>query len=352
MPSSAYACFEGDAGDIRYNDDESVAEYCNGAMWVAFPKSAASDADPCEDPTGVKGDIFYNDDNLVMQWCDGNVWHPMGPIGGITGAGCTSPAGNAGDMIYNDDESVLQYCEGNGWVAVVDAFVPSDVANLEVWLDGADSNSIIVESGEVTKWTDKSGGTDYSFLKRSGNTAPSYDLNNSRLLFNNTHLYFPGNVTNLTGQEATYFVVAEHNLAAPSGFDHMYGAFRFNGNEAFGSGLYVVNTNARFISRDGGSGTGPLLTHNASPYNNLKLFAGRAEPQNNIFKINRILVDSDPLSNVDAHGYWSSIGAGIGASGLGSFYDGYIYEILHYSDPLTDAQISQVENYLSLKWGI
>jgi hypothetical protein len=71
----------------------------------------------CDGPEGHEGDIVYNDDFNVMQFCSATGWKGMGPAGD-GGASCGSPSGNAGDVMYNDDLNVLQYCEGDDWVAI------------------------------------------------------------------------------------------------------------------------------------------------------------------------------------------------------------------------------------------
>lgn len=47
----------------------------------------------CTSPAGSKGDIIYNADHAVMQYCDAaDNWRSMGPIGGPPGASCdTTP---------------------------------------------------------------------------------------------------------------------------------------------------------------------------------------------------------------------------------------------------------------------
>ena len=44
----------------------------------------------CSAPTGKEGDMMYNNDHHVMQYCDGNYWQPMGKIGGDPSSGLTA----------------------------------------------------------------------------------------------------------------------------------------------------------------------------------------------------------------------------------------------------------------------
>lgn len=70
----------------------------------------------CSAPAGQGGDIVYNQDERVLQWCDGDDWYAAGQIGPAgPNDGCLNPAGVGGDMIYNDAEDLLQYCDGDHW---------------------------------------------------------------------------------------------------------------------------------------------------------------------------------------------------------------------------------------------
>jgi hypothetical protein len=71
----------------------------------------------CAAPDGGKGDMIYNDDYSVMQYCNGAGWQAMGPQGN-GGAGCANPSGAAGDLVYNDDFNVMQFCEGDSWISI------------------------------------------------------------------------------------------------------------------------------------------------------------------------------------------------------------------------------------------
>ena len=51
---------------------------------------------------------------------------------------------------------------------------------------------------------------------------------------------------------------------------------------------------------------------------------------------------------MSAPGRYNQMGANAG----GSFYNGDIREVLHYSDALSDTEWLSVVNYLMQKWGI
>ena len=71
----------------------------------------------CSNPFGIQGEIVYNADFDVMQYCNGGDWIAMGPPGD-GGSPCASPAGLAGTLRYDNDNNTLMYCEGDEWIAV------------------------------------------------------------------------------------------------------------------------------------------------------------------------------------------------------------------------------------------
>ena len=113
--------FDGIIDDARIyssalGPNEIYSLYC--ATGGTCPGSTTS----CTGPDGLAGEIVFNTDYDVMQYCNGSAWIAMGPPGD-GGAACGSPAGLAGELRYDADSSVLIYCEGDDWV-VVNGHVP------------------------------------------------------------------------------------------------------------------------------------------------------------------------------------------------------------------------------------
>jgi hypothetical protein len=77
----------------------------------------------CSNPFGMKGELTYNADYNVMQYCNGGFWVAMGPAGD-GGSACSNPTGYAGTLRYDGDNDVLMYCEGDKWMGVA-AYKPS-----------------------------------------------------------------------------------------------------------------------------------------------------------------------------------------------------------------------------------
>ena len=76
--------------------------YCNGARWIAMGLlSPGAGGGGCSNPIGPEGDLVYNLDRHVYQYCDGDIWRAVGI--GVLG-GCTpDPAcPNVGDVCSGD----------------------------------------------------------------------------------------------------------------------------------------------------------------------------------------------------------------------------------------------------------
>lgn len=73
---------DGSEGDVLYNADYAVMQWCDGTGWNGFNRngSAPLNNDPCTNPAGQSGDLLYNRDDNVLQWCGGGVWHSAGPL--------------------------------------------------------------------------------------------------------------------------------------------------------------------------------------------------------------------------------------------------------------------------------
>jgi|GEM_PF-5851128 hypothetical protein len=77
--ASCLASPGGENGDIIYNSDNKVFQYCSDMDWIAM-HSPGSGTGGCSNPAAPEGSLFFNKDYRVLQGCAGSVWHAMGPI--------------------------------------------------------------------------------------------------------------------------------------------------------------------------------------------------------------------------------------------------------------------------------
>ncbi|MCB9996124.1 MAG: DUF1566 domain-containing protein [Rhodospirillales bacterium] len=118
MPTSAYAACSnpaGSEGDLIYNDDENVLQFCDGTNWNGL-NGGASGNGGCVNPARYEGAVVYNADFNVPQVCSGDTWVALGKDNAGAGSGgCSNPADDEGAIVYNDDFNVMQYCDGDTW---------------------------------------------------------------------------------------------------------------------------------------------------------------------------------------------------------------------------------------------
>ena len=110
---------EGAAGDVIYETNNNVVQYCNGTAWVnTGVKNGGADSSGCSDPNGDEGELVFNTSTGVMQFCNGADWVNMACADSATtgGGGCSTPEGSAGDLIYNTTASKLQFCDSTNWL--------------------------------------------------------------------------------------------------------------------------------------------------------------------------------------------------------------------------------------------
>ena len=225
---------------------------------------------------------------------------------------------------------------------------PTDIADLQVWLDAEDETTITFGTGiEVLEWADKSGNGyvfDDAFNSGIGPDRVAGGLNGKHVI----HYDNSGGDERLVSQDAallattqpyTFFVVCQWDNTPTSGFATVWesdgGPYMGRRND----GSYPLYTDA------GGSPSYPTNTFavsNATPY---------------IITIQYNDAGNDSLGRRDGVEQFSGIslgGADIGTlvyagSGLGQ-EDGFIAEFIIYDRALTATEILDVERYLRHKW--
>ena len=162
---------------------------------VLFSPGAARAA--CSNPAGNAGNMIYNNDHHVMQYCDTTNWIGMGP-NGAGGAGCSSPAGSEGHLMYNNDHHVMQYCNGANWQGMA----PNGgvlIAGLVGWWK--------LDDGSGTSAADSSGNGDAGAL--AGGTWTASGKIGGALTFNGTsdqvNIPSSANYNSTTGTWAFWF---------------------------------------------------------------------------------------------------------------------------------------------------
>lgn len=115
---SAYACTSptGVEGQMIYNIDYKVVQYCDGTNWIAAMDRGSYESGDCTNPVREEGAIIYNEAQNVPQVCIGG-WKALGSLNASAGTGgCSNPTRTEGTVIYNETDKIMQYCDGSQYV--------------------------------------------------------------------------------------------------------------------------------------------------------------------------------------------------------------------------------------------
>ena len=228
---------------------------------------------------------------------------------------------------------------------------PTDIPGCVLWLDAADTQAMTLSGSNVTTWIDKSG---------LGNNATSYNtpvltanaINGVQAISTSNLPYFTGSVS-VTGTTVTIFSVATTTRLQPNG-----------GNDQRLVSL-VNATNVDYGRTDGVIGlfnqyntssiatwrvSGPIA-NNAVVTNTPFLAVSKYDGTNGYLWLNGV---AGTRASSASTGTFAVTKYGIGnqANPSGEYWQGFIGEVIIYSNALSDTQRQQVEGYLGRKWGI
>lgn len=220
------------------------------------------------------------------------------------------------------------------------SFNPASIAGCQLWLDAADSSSILMDSSSnVSLWIDKSGNGNTVTQDTSANQ-PTYVTNvvngNPVIRFNGTsHVLQTTSFTSL-GTNSVSFWLVERNLSNLGG-----GGAPFSFNSGPNNGIVFQNNN----------GLQPLP--NSVPYTSSVariVFYNRTNTgSGDTTYLNGTVVTTRDDNTTGTYGTTFAVGMRI----LSTIYtSGDICEILIFIGMPTTTQRQKVEGYLANKWGL
>lgn len=268
---------------------------------------------------------------------------------GISGTGALCPA-NTSFSVVNAAQTFTQltYLSPNPFKTIksfLKQFLPTDLPNCVLWLDGADVSSMTLSGSTVSQWNDKSG-NGYNMTQVTSSQYPTLgtSTNGNRML-----TFTQGSSTVLSNaifgtcmgsRVATYFLV-EYNMTASSGNPGPFG----------------------YVSSGAGNNYGIVMQYNTG-------FTGGLQPFQSVIssftsstpRIDYLYAQSNGTNMVGfVNGTSATVSATTYGGYSGAFYVGYatngyisgnICELLVYNVALSESQRQQVEGYLAWKWGV
>jgi len=223
-------------------------------------------------------------------------------------------------------------------------FTPKSVSGLYLWLDAADSSTIVKSGTSVTSWNDKSGN---NFSATPVDTAVTLQSQNG-----NSTIYLPNvrmSIPNFTWQYAfTMIIVCKHDLGKMlmglgTGTNPL--ALVFTGNWDL-----IYRTNPNLSTRDPNYTSGGTPTP-VAPANQWFIFTIGYNNGSYLtnYGINGTPYNANPVTPVSG----SQTGPFIINGWNGSIYGNLqVGEIIHYNYSISTSQRQQIEGYLAWKWGL
>ena len=227
-------------------------------------------------------------------------------------------------------------------------FLPTQITGCSLWLDAADSSTVILSGVNVTQWNDKSGNAANATASGNGLIYTQSAINSKPAILlpgNTTYTFFTGTSISGTLNQAIFIVIT-----TISGITQYSRLFSFGGAGDYNSlGNMVVGWNSPggvLIERNGIF----LPSTNALVYSTPFITSSVISGTSVLGYINgtNTLTGTTTSTNFTHSQY--EIGSYTGSGGY-TWY-GYVGEVIIYNSSISDTQRQQIEGYLAQKWGL
>lgn len=264
---------------------------------------------------------------------------------GFASTGVSLAGSIAEILVYDRSLSAAEMTQVNNYLTNkwLGFQVPTDIGNLQLWLDASDTSTITEVGGSVSQWDDKSGnGNDVTQGTGSLQPKTGASTQNGKNILDfdgGDILNVPSALYSLTEGASTIFIVAKR-ASEDATTDGILG-FNIAGNAFID--IQFDGTAGRIEYRHGVS---TFCQVNGNTNTNMNVIRTTRSDTTQTLSINNGTADSNTAatssSSIDA--------ARFGASSLGIALSGSIAEILIYNRSLSVAEMTAVNNYLSDKW--
>lgn len=228
-------------------------------------------------------------------------------------------------------------------------FVPIDISGCSLWLDAADSRTVVLSGADVTQWSDKSGNARHA-TQTTTTLRPTYSTDRNAIVFPNLkylNMTDAFNMLSAVGRFYSIYVVERRRSNKVQNFMVAFGggsgnvgiAFGYNDNTTFShTAAYVTDT---LYAAPGYQVTDPIRIWSGG-YNGA---------------IRDLVLNGTTVTTTNPYTYaitgWTQPCIGfLPLVGINQYFVGDIHEILFYNSYLTVTQRQQIETYLANKWSI
>jgi hypothetical protein len=213
-------------------------------------------------------------------------------------------------------------------------FLPTQISGCQLWLDGADRNSVVLSGSNVTQWRDKSGQGRNAIV--SSNAFATYSGNPLGLRFSNSFYTttYTADPTNETSFTVFNYIDGHPNIIIV-------------GASSGGREIAIFNT-----------------VNDIGIIKALIAWGPTTPITSNAIQMATAVLTSGVSSSISANGGAPTVGSAITFNSGGNTvlgrenaanplpFGGFLYETIFYNFVLSTSQRQQVEGYLAWKWGL
>ena len=220
---------------------------------------------------------------------------------------------------------------------------PVFMAGLQLWLDAADTSTLVLSGSSVTQWNDKSGNGNNG----TANTPVALNsaINNLPALTFTTSEYIGGNIS-ITGNTLTVF--STFKVSSLPQFGRVISLASLGGDD-------YNNTSSTGILNYGSAAMGPMrvsqYVSSATPLNTSVVHTVYFDGTNTY-----VYTNGGTPSSMSSSGNFSvsryNLGRSTNTGDTYSSFSGFTGEVIIYNTLLTATQRQEVEGYLAWKWGL
>jgi len=216
--------------------------------------------------------------------------------------------------------------------------LPTMVPGCALWLDAADASTVILSGSKVIQWNDKSGyGNNLSTISGT----PTYNSVNGLLLTpTNTGILQSCNYFNITSNTTAFMIT--RLASVPTNFSY---SIVFTDIDSGGGPQNIGDYSIRFTT----NGTLIGISGNAQDFGKMNYYVnGTFNPNftSNVYLSNTI------IDAANINGSYGNTRIQLSSAFYSRYMNGYISEVIVYSNALTTNQRQQIEGYLAWKWGL